>query len=79
LTEQEDERYLVLKFSDSKRLKEFYKIFKEHESGELVKVGDDPDGRNMQKKKNKYRQESMWSDIGVPKYDKKNAEKTELI
>lgn len=78
--EENEERFLILKFSKPENLKKFYSIFQESGLGELHKVGSDPDGRNMQKKKHNGKNKSTWwSKVGASKYDDKDQEKPSLV
>lgn len=78
--EKDDERFVILKFSDQDNLKEFFQFFKSSGLGDLVKVGSDPDGRNNQKKKNNGKNKATkWSNWGLKSYDEKNQEKPSLI
>jgi len=77
---EDDERFVILKFSDQDDLKKFFTSFKQNDLGELFKVGSDPDGRNNQKKSNNGKnKETKWSDWGLKSYDEKSKEKPSLI
>jgi len=80
MSSDSDERFIILKFSESEELKEFFSLFKESGLGSLVKIGDDPDGRNNQKRSNNGSDKSTkWSDWGMENLDEKNSEKPSLI
>lgn len=70
-----DDRLVILRFSDSDELKEFFNLFKDSGLGSLVKVGDDDDWTNNQEKNVK----TKFSEIGLSKYDEKKADKPNLI
>jgi len=70
-----DDRLVILRFSDSDELKEFFNLFKDSGLGSLVKVGDDDDWTNNQEKN----VETKFSEIGLSKYDEKKADKPNLI
>lgn len=71
-----DDRLVILRFSDSDELKEFYNLFKDSGLGSLVKVGDDGDYSNNKEKSGK---ETKFSELGLSKYDEKSSEKPSLI
>lgn len=76
----DDERFLILRFTDQEELKEFYQIFTDTDLGELHKIGNDPDGRN--KKKSEYNdgnKPTLFAKWGLEQYDQKKSEKPSLI
>lgn len=78
-SDDSEERFLILKFSDQENLKEFFSLFQDSGLGKLHKVGSDPDGRNNKKKKNNGgNKKTTWSSLGLKSYDEKSAEKTSL-
>jgi len=70
-----DDRLVILRFSDSDELKEFFNLFKDSGLGSLVKVGDNDDYKNNKEKN----VETKFSDIGLSKYDEKKSDKPSLI
>lgn len=75
-SDRSDERIMILRFSDSDELQEFYSLFKGSGLGSLVKVGDDSDYSNNKEKSSKS---TRWSDWGLENLDEKSSEKPSLI
>jgi len=72
----DDDRLVILRFSDSDELKKFFSVFKDADVGSLVKIGDDSDYSNNKEKSGK---ETKFSELGMPEYDEKSSEKPSLI
>lgn len=73
---KEDERIMILRFSDEEELRDFFDLFQESGLGSLVKVGDDSDYHNNKQKDGK---ETTWSKWGLENLDEKSSEKPSLI
>lgn len=79
----EGERFLVLRFTDRERIKEFYQVLED--SGFLDNVnkvgGEEKAGKVPRKDKSEgsSKNGSYWSDLGMSHYDDKGAEKISRV
>lgn len=76
MSDSDGDRLIILRFSGSDELKQFYDLFKDSELGKVVKVGDDSDYDNN---KSKDRKKTYFSKLGLEGLDQKRTERANLI